>query len=133
MVSQQVNQPRFAQFAAEVLSDTAGRLLNQQSGIADTYLRRTGSLAEKLASPIYNVVANEDGANLTINYPAKIRFLDLKKTRRGRLKKVYYPIYNRPVYGYIYGYALARLRAALNSNVREALAVEGTLNVTVTV
>ena len=133
MVSQQVNQPRFAQFAAEVLSDTAGRLLPNQYGIADTYLRRSGDLADKLSSPIYTVVANDDGANLTINYPAKIRFLDLKKTRRGRLKKVYYPIYNRPVYGYIYGYALARLRAALNSNVREALAVEGTLNVTVTV
>lgn len=133
MITQQVNQPHFAQFAAEILSDTAGRLLPTQQRIADTYLRRSGELAEKLASPIFNVSSNSDGANLTINYPGKIRFLDLKKTSRGRKKKVYYPIYNKPLYGYVYGYALARLRAALNSNIREATAVQGSLKVEVSV
>lgn len=133
MVSQQLNQPRFANFAAEVLSDTAVGLLKEQSGIADTFLRRTGYLAEKLSSPIYTVLSNDDGANLSINYPKYIRFLDLKKTRRGRLKKVYHPIYNRPLYGYVYGYALARLRAALNSNISDARATEGKLTVNVSV
>ena len=133
MISQEVNQPRFAQFAAEVLSDTAGRLLKQQSGIADTILRRTGWLAGQLSSGIYNVSETEDGANLQINYPAQIRFLDLKKSRSGRKKKVYYPIYNRPLYGIVYGYAFARIRAALNTNIREATAVEGKLTIEIAV
>jgi hypothetical protein len=133
MISQQINQPRFAQFAAEVLSDTGGRLLKQQSDIAGIYLRKTGWLAEKLASGIYTVLSTADGANMVIKYPKYIRFLDLKKSRSGRKKKVYHPIYNRPLYGFVYGYAFARLRAALNSNIREATAVEGKLTVEVSV
>ncbi len=133
MITQEVNQVRFGQFAGEVLSDTGGRLLKQQSDIADIYLRRTGWLAEKLASGIYTVMANDDGAQLTINYPKFIRFLDMKKSRSGRMKRVYHPIYNRPLYGFVYGYALARLRAAFNSNIREAMAVEDKLTVNVTV
>jgi hypothetical protein len=133
MISRELNQPRFAQFAAEILADTGDRLLKQQSDIADIYLHHTGWLAEKLASGIYTVVSNADGANMTINYPKYIRFLDLKKTRSGRKKKVYHPIYNRPLYGFVYGYTLARLRAALNSNIRDAIAAEGKLTVNISV
>jgi hypothetical protein len=133
MITQEVNQVRFGQFAGEVLSDTGGRLLKQQSDIADIYLKRTGWLSEKLASGIYTVLSNDDGAQLIINYPKFIRFLDMKKSRSGRMKRVYHPIYNRPLYGFVYGYALARLRAALNSNIREAVAVEDKLTVNVTV
>jgi len=133
MISRELNTISFAQFATEVLADTGDRLLKQQSDIADIYLRRTGWLAEKLASGIYAVIPTADGANMIISYPKYIRFLDLKKTRSGRLKKVYYPIYNIPLYGFVYGYAFKRLRAALNSNIREATAVEGKLTIEVSV
>jgi len=133
MITHELNQPRFGQFAAEVLSETGSGVTKQQSGIADVYLRRTGWLSEQLGSGIYTVTSNDDGASLVINYPKQIRFLDLKKSVLGRLKKVYYPIYNKPLYGYVYGYAFARLRAALNSNIREATAVEGKLTIEVTV
>ena len=129
MITQEMNETRFGQFAAEVLSDTGGRLLKQQSDIAGTYLRRTGWLADKLASGIYSVTETEDGANMVINYPARIRFLDLKRAASGKMKKVYYPIYNKPFYGIVYGYAIARIRAALNTNIRGAMATEGTLKV----
>jgi hypothetical protein len=133
MITQQLNQVSFAQFAAEILSDTGGRLLKQQSDIADIYLSRSGWLAEKLLSGIYQVNKTGDGANMVINYPDYIRFLDLKKSRRGRLKKVYHPIYNRPLYGFVYGYAFARLRVVLNSTIRDAMAVEDKLSVEVSV
>lgn len=133
MITEDLNSVSFAQFAAEVLADTAGRLLTEQAGIADVYLRKTGWLAENLASGIYQVTQTEDGANLKINYPARIRFLDLKKAASGKKKKVYHPIYNRPFYGFTYGYAFARLRAALNENVRSAMVVEDKLVINVTV
>lgn len=119
MVSQQVNQPRFAQFAAEVLSDTAAKILQEQSDIADIYMRRTGWLSEKLLSGISTVLSNDDGANLIIKYPDYTRFLDLKKARSGRLKKVYYPIYNRVLYGRVYGYAFGRLRGYVARSAEE--------------
>jgi hypothetical protein len=133
MITHELNEARFGQFAAEVLADTAGRLLPQQSNIAGTYLNRTGWLANKLSSGIYSVTENEDGANMVIDYPARIRFLDLKRARSGKIKKVYYPIYNKPFYGMVYGYAFARIRAALNTNIREAMATEGTLKIEISV
>jgi len=133
MITNEVNEPRFAQFAAEVLADTGGRLLKRQSDIAEIYLKRTGWLADKLASGIYSVSQTADGANMVINYPAYIRFLDLKKARSGRKKKVYFPIYNRPLYGIVYGYAFARLRAALNQNIRDAIAVDDKIVINVTI
>jgi hypothetical protein len=133
MITQQLNQVSFAQYAAEILADTGGRLLKQQSDIADIYLRRTGWLAEKLLSGIYQVTQTTDGANMVINYPDYIRFLDLKKIRSGRMKRVYHPIYNRPLYGFVYGYAFARLRVVMNSNIRDAMAVKDKLTVEVSV
>lgn len=133
MIIHELNQMRFGQFAAEVLSETGSGVTKQQSGIADVYLRRTGWLAEKLSSGIYEVSGNDDGATMIINYPKQIRFLDLKKSVLGRLKKVHYPIYNKPLYGYVYGYGFARLRAALNSNIRDATAVEGILTIEISV
>jgi hypothetical protein len=133
MITQDLNTATFAQFSAEVLSDMAGRLLPEQAGIADVYLRRSGWLAQRLASGIYTVTQTENGANLKINYPERIRFLDLKRARSGKMKKVYHPIYNRPFYGFTYGYAFARLRAALNQNVRDAMVVDDKLVINVSV
>ncbi len=114
MISQEVNQVRFGQYAAEVLTDTGELLLKEQSQIAQIYLYRTGYLTETLASNIAAVLSNEDGAAMIIKYPKYIRYLDLKKARSGRMKKVYHPIYNRPLYGYVYAYAFKRLRAWIN-------------------
>ena len=52
-----------------------------------------------------------------INYPGTIRFLDLKKANNGKKKRYYTPIYNRPLFGHIYGsgYSLSNvINSALN-------------------
>jgi hypothetical protein len=119
MITQEVNQVRFGQFASEVLTDTADKVLQEQSQIASIYLKKTGWLAEKLMSGIYSVVYNDDGARLIINYPNYVRFLDLKKAASGKAKKYYYPIYNRVLYGRVYGYAFGRLRGFLSMSEEE--------------
>ena len=45
--------------------------------------------------------------------PIHIRFLDLKKTRSGKKKRNYTPIYNRYVYGYLKSDIWRMLMAAL--------------------
>jgi hypothetical protein len=114
-----LNQTSFAQFAHEVLSETGKRILKEQSAIAGTFLLKTGWLSDNLLSGIDSVTMNADGANLLIKYPDYIRFLDLKKSRYGRIKRVYHPIYNRVLYGYVYAYAFARLRAYTSETIDE--------------
>lgn len=50
------------------------------------------------------------GTKITIEYPLHIRFLDMKKGRKGKRKKRYAPIYNK----YVYGYLVADIRRTLN-------------------
>jgi len=105
---------------AEVLVDTTEKLLQEQSGILETYFnRRTGTLARHLASRPFHVNKTAAGVSLTISYMAQIRFMDLKKAASGRKKKIYHPIYNKPVYGYLFGYAYDRLRFGLTQYLRQ--------------
>ena len=79
------------------MQSQSDRLLAHQAGIASaSYNTRSGSLARALASR-----AEVKDATVSIPYPVHIRFLDLKKTRTGRRKRNYTPIYNRYVYGYM--------------------------------
>lgn len=133
MLSQDLNTQSFANFAAEVFTDTGTPLLEQQAGIASTYLNKTGYLSGRLSEKPFKVTETDGGATMIIEYPDYIRFLDLKKAASGRAKKTYYPIYNKPLYGFIYGYAYARLRAGLSSNIRNALSVKDKLTVDVSV
>ena len=69
----------------------ADKLLAHQASIArNTYSTRTGSLARALASK-----------GVSLPYPKHIRFLDMKKTKSGKKKRRYEPIYNKYVYGYL--------------------------------
>ena len=58
---------------------------------------------------------------MTIRYPLYIRFLDMKKGTGGKKKKNYEPIYNKYVYGYLYGGIYRRLKAALGGYVRRVI------------
>ena len=73
------------------------KLLTHQASIArDTYSTRTGSLARALASK-----GEVRDMKVSVPYPKHIRFLDMKKTRTGKKKRRYEPIYNKYVYGYL--------------------------------
>lgn len=113
-------QLQAAQFAAEIFQETAEDVIKRQLSIAKTYYtRRSGALISNLSSRPFNVSKSVAGAKLIIRYVHHIRLLDLKKTASGKRKKVYHPIYNKPLYGYIYSYAYARLRYGISQSIKD--------------
>ena len=79
------------------LTKQAKLLLGHQTAInASTYEKKTGRLTTALAS-----TPSGSGFHVTVKYPLHIRFLDMKKGRKGKRKKRYAPIYNKYVYGYL--------------------------------
>ena len=88
------------QFTHEInsyLKHQGDRLLETQRGIAQaTYRTRTGQLMNSLSGGV-----TVSDCKVDIPYPVHIRFLDMKKTRTGKKKKRYFPIYNKYVYGYL--------------------------------
>ena len=81
------------------------KMVARQSAIAEQdYLQRSSpSLYQKLTPGIVDITASDDELNVRINYPATIRFLDLKKAQSGKRKKYYTPIYNKLLFGHLYG------------------------------
>lgn len=75
------------QIVAEGYNEVIPTLLAEQSKIANRYyLRRTSPhLADVLVgSGMYEVKSDSDSVQAKINYPATIRFVDLKRTRKGK-------------------------------------------------
>ena len=96
-------------------------LLRRQAAIADRYYRRRNAphLADVLLrSDLYEIKSDADSVRLEIDYPNTIRFLDLKKTRKGKKKRYYTPIYNRPLFGHVYGRGYS-LSAVVNLAIRQ--------------
>ena len=87
-------------------SQTEKLFVRQREAAADApYYKRTGRLKDALWN-----LPTAQGTKITINYPLHIRFLDMKKGRKGKRKKRYTPIYNK----YVYGYLNADVRRSLN-------------------
>lgn len=101
----------------EILVEKSQRLLNVQRSIATAYYgQRTGQLLLSLSKPA--AVGNRQ---IHIQYPLHIRFLDLKRTSWGKRKKVYEPIYNKYVYGYIYIGVYRALMAGITGEIRRQI------------
>lgn len=100
------------QFKHEInsyLKRQGDRLLETQRGIAQaTYRTRTGQLMNSLSGGV-----TVSDCKVDIPYPVHIRFLDMKKTRTGKKKKRYFPIYNKYVYGYLKSDIWRMLNAAI--------------------
>lgn len=87
-------------------NQTEKLFIRQREAAADApYYRRTGRLKDALWN-----MPSAQGTKITIEYPLHIRFLDMKKSRKGKRKKRYAPIYNK----YVYGYMNAGVRRQLN-------------------
>lgn len=109
------------QIIAEGYGEVIPTLLRRQAAIADRYyLRRNAPhLADVLlSSDLYEIKSDADSVRLEIDYPNTIRFLDLKKTRKGKKKRYYTPIYNRPLFGHVYGRGYS-LSAVVNLAIRQ--------------
>ena len=60
-------------------------------------------LMDRLASMQPKIDHTDNELRIELSYPATIRFLDLKKTKSGNKKRRYTAIYNRPLFGHLYG------------------------------
>lgn len=104
----------FQEHSMDILDDTAEKLFRQQTGILSTYYnRRSGLLAAHLQSRPFTVHRVSLGVSMVIDYIKQIRFMDMKKTSTGKKKRIYEPIYNKPLYGFLFGYAYYRLQLGL--------------------
>ena len=107
------------QFRHEVgtfLQDQAAKLLTHQGEIASaTYQERTGRLQQSL-----NHLPFPKDGRIEVSYPIHIRFLDMKKGRKGKKKKHYAPIYNK----YVYGYMRSDIRKKLNKIIPDIMVRE---------
>lgn len=100
-----------------LLMEQGEQLLATQQMVATVYyVNRTGTLLSSLGQkPTIN------NLKMTIQYPMYIRFLDMKKGTGGKKKKNYEPIYNKYLYGYLYGGIYRRLKAGLGGYVRRVI------------
>lgn len=73
-------------------------LLHVQNRIAnEVYRSRTGELRSTTS-----ISLTSTNGDMNIKYPLHIRFLDLKRTINDKKKRIYEPIYNKYVYGFLY-------------------------------
>ena len=93
-----------------LLTSRANNLLEHQEVVAAmSYNSRSGELLR--ATQQSPAVMSSSGASLTLSYPLHIRFLDMKRGRSGCRKKVYEPVYNRFIWGFLFtGTYMALLR-----------------------
>ena len=110
-------QTVYAEFTARTLRTAASMILREQAKTIAAYLNyRTGHISNSLYDA-FLVTKSAYGANLHFNYLIDLRFLDIKTTAAGRKKKVYAAVYNRPLWGYVYGYTFGTLRYGLTQSV----------------
>jgi hypothetical protein len=104
-------------YIREILVEKSGYLLSVQRSIAAAYYgQRTGQLVSALSRAAF-----VSSKQMHIQYPMHIRFLDLKRTPGGKKKKVYEPIYNKYVYGYIYIGVYRALMAGITGEIRRQI------------
>lgn len=110
----------FIRDANHFISSQAEDLLSHQMRIA-SYSHRpvSGRLAYSLSQ-----TPNIGDMSVSLTYPLHIRFLDMKKSKQGKKKKNYVPIYNK----YVYGYLQSGVRNWLNARLPEIMVKSITTN-----
>ena len=111
----------YQEFAAKVLEQTAPMILDEQRRRVYTYYNyRTGHIGESLGNQAFHVIRRQGGATLELDYLIDLRFLDMKTTKYGK-KKIYGPVYNKPLWGYVYGYVFGTLRYGLTQKIQQEI------------
>jgi hypothetical protein len=113
-------KPFFNDQVADIFYSAGAGILNKQRYLLRTFFsRRSGATERMLSGRNFNVMASSARVQLIINYISTIRFLDLKKTAKGGKKRNYVSIYNKILYGYLYGKTYPALRYGMVSNIKE--------------
>lgn len=108
----------YQEFVTRVLQNAAPKILKEQQARVYTYYnKRTGHIGEALSNRAYKISGSAGSATLEMDYLIDLRFLDMKTTRYGK-KKLYGPVYNKPLWGFVYGYVFGTLRWGLTSTVQ---------------
>jgi len=112
----------YSEFTAQVLRNAAPKIMSEQADRVEAYYtRQTGNIVDQLQSQAFRVQRMGDGAVLEFDYLIDLRFLDMKTTALGHKKQVYGPVYNRPLWVYVYGYIFGTLRYGLTKKVQSEI------------
>lgn len=107
-------------YASKVMYETGEAINKRQSSIAKNQVnRKSGQTISSLQGRPFSVMKTIMGAKLVLRYLKRVRFMDMKLSASGNLKKQRYAIYNKPIYGLVYGYAYAQLKHGLFQYLRE--------------
>ena len=110
-------------FVSAILKDNAEKIRQEQQQVVDDWnLFKSGKLRSSLQGH-FTVNNADDGGKLTMNYLAYARFLDMKGGT-SKAKRNIYHLYNRIVFGYLYGQILPTLRFGFTEDLKAAMAAK---------
>jgi hypothetical protein len=108
------------EFISGLATETANDIYQVQQGITQTN-KRSGKFYRYLQQRPFAVTNMGLGVRLTMSFLSGIRYADMKHSRSGKLKHNYTPIYNKIVWGFIYGYLYKQLMWGISKSVNEAV------------
>lgn len=108
------------EFISSLATETATDIYQVMSGIAKTH-SKSGKFYRYLSQKPFTVSNMGMGVRLSMSFLTGIRYMDMKRSRSGKLKKNYQPIYNKIVWGFIYGYLYKQLRYGITQSMNEAI------------
>lgn len=104
-----------SRFISSVLTKTADEIRTKQGRIVlDWNLVKTGQLYRSMKGH-FDVTAGDGSGKLTMGYLNYARFLDMRKNKG-------YHLYNKTVFGMLYGRMVPKLRYGLTQDVQRAIA-----------
>lgn len=107
------------QFIADIAKETADDIYSTQLPIAKN--KGWKKIAAQLASKPYTVETSGNGVILKMPFLLHMRFMDMRNLPNGKQKKNYKPIYNKIVWGFIYGYLYKRLIYGISKDLNQAI------------
>lgn len=116
---------------AKVLQGGGKMLLEKQKRILQsTYVRQSGVLESFLDPSSLTIQEDSENASMTITYPMYMRYLDLKRTKHGKKKKRYQPIYNKYVWGFLMGYTYNNIRVEMANSIETSIdSIHASINI----
>lgn len=122
MISAKYNQALInREFISGLATETATDIYNVQASIAQNH-KSSGALYRYLSQKPYSIVNTGFGIRMVLPYPVRIRYMDMKTDpKTGKPKLNYAPIYNKIVWGFVYGYLYKQLMYGISQQLNEAI------------
>lgn len=109
-------------FVSAILKQNAEAIRKEQSQVVDDWdLFETGKLKSSLQGG-FSVQNQDGGAKLSMRYLTYARFLDMKRPGTSKAKREAYHLYNRIVFGFLYGQMLPTIRFGFTEDIKRQVA-----------